>query len=400
MNTHKIILSLPAKVQEEVFTLALQTGRLWKIPQFACLKRWYITCGASERSMTWIVKHAHSWHVWVEFWLEEARRTRLRAERELVAGHVITARERFHEAAMAFAMALWQTSDFGRREELYPNLLEVFEQFARLNSPALVRLDIPFQPAPMPAHLRLPRHVEHGERLPVVVLIQGMDTIKETMAFTENALLARGLATLTVDQPGTGEARMRGVCLTGCDCLEAAAHAIIDFASHRPELDPDRIGVYGVSFGGFVAPYFAAVERRFKSLAVFGAMWEFPFPRGMAANPFYGPVMGLMTGIEDRDGIAAVFEQLKLRSIAHQITAATAVLQGTDDLLFVDGARRLHEAIAGEKELRMIEGGDHALTWHPEEPPFLADWLADHLVGHHGQSPVAAGMEVGVSGSA
>jgi hypothetical protein len=61
--------------------------------------------------------------------------------------------------------------------------------------------------------LRLPRVPASGERLPVVVLVQGLDTIKEMDAFAEQSLLDRGLATLTLDEPGIEEARMRGIRL-------------------------------------------------------------------------------------------------------------------------------------------------------------------------------------------
>lgn len=326
-----------------------------------------------------IAKRARSPEAWSAIWQSEAERTRARADRELAAGHTVTARERLRVASMAYAMVLWQANDLEQRSRVYPDLLETFAEYGRHTEPPVEEIEIPFERAPLAAHLRFPHGAPSDGRLPVVVLVQGLDTIKESVDVVEGSLLERGLAVLTVEQPGSGESRIRGVTMTGRDSLEAAAHAVVDAIGQRPELDSERVGVLGVSFGGFVAPFFAAVEPRFRALGVFGAMWQFPSPQGMARNPFYGGVMRLMTGIDDEKRLVDVLSELDLAPVASRIAAPTAILQGTADTLFVEGARRLHDAVTGPKELRMVPDGDHGLTWHQDELPFLWDWMADHL---------------------
>lgn len=379
MDRHKLILALPAGAQARLFATLWRTGRIWRVPQYAVLKRFFVMCGADERAMRDIAKRARSPEQWADLWRAEAERTRARAQRELEAGHLVTARESLRIAAMAYAMVLWQTNNFDRRLQVYPDMLETFDQFGQLAEPKVEGIDIPLEPAPLAAHLRLPHGAAPEVRLPVVVLVQGLDTIKESVDVVEQSLLDRGLAVLTVEQPGSGESRIRGVVLTGRDSLEAAAHAVVDAIGHRRELDAERIGVLGVSFGGFVAPFFAAVEPRFHALGVFGAMWRFPSPEGMARNPFYGSVTRVMTGIEDEQQLVGVLGELDLAPVANRIAVPTAILQGEADTLFVEGARRLHDAVAGPKALRMVPDGDHGLTWHQDELPFLWDWMADHL---------------------
>lgn len=379
MDRHKLILALPAGAQERLFATLWRTGRIWKVPQYEVLKRFYVMCGADERAVRDIARRARSPEAWAELWQAQAEGTRARAERELAGGHAVTGRESLRVASMAYAMVLWQTNELEQRSRVYPDLLETFAEYGRLAEPPVEPIDIPFQPAPLAAHLRCPDGGPSDGRLPAVVLVQGLDTIKESVDVVEASLLERGLAVLTVEQPGSGETRIRGVALTGRDALEAAAHAVADAISHRPELDRERVGVLGVSFGGFVAPFFAAVEPRFRALGVFGAMWQFPSPEGMARNPFYGRVMRVMTGIDDEQQLVRVFRELDLAPVAHRITVPTAILQGEADTLFVEGARRLHDAVAGPKALRMVPEGDHGLTWHQDELPFLWDWMADHL---------------------
>lgn len=380
MDSNELLLRLPAVLQGPVLTIGLRTGWAWHIPQLAVLKRWFRLSGADEGALEWIVTHTQNWQRWKHFWLEETARARVDGQRALEAGHCVTARARFHQAALASALALWQTSKLEERQRLYPQVLESFAAYGALTIPPIEKLDIAFDPAPLPASLRLPHAPAAGERLPVVVLVQGLDTIKEMDDFAERPLLERGLATLTLDEPGVGEARLRGLRLDSLATLEAAAHAVCEAIEGRPELDAQRIGLFGWSFGGFVAPYFAAVEPRYRVLGTLGVMWEFPRPEDMARNALYGPVLQLMTGMDDEQDLIALLKQLTLAPVAQQIRAPSILLHGRDDQLLAQGAYRLHEAISGEKLLRMVPGADHGLTWHRDaELPLLWDWFADHL---------------------
>lgn len=380
MDTNKLLLCLPTALVEPLLTVGLRTGWAWHIPQLAVLKRWFHLSGADEGVLEWIVQHAHSWQMWIHFWLEEAERTCVEAQRSLDVGHGVTARARFHQSVLAYALAIWQTSNLEERKHLYPQVLESFAAYGALTIPPIEKLDIAFDPVPLPAYLRLPRLPAAGERLPVVVLVQGLDTIKEMDDFAEQPLLEWGLAALTLDEPGVGEARLRGLRLNSITTFEAAAHAVCEAVKERSDLDANRIGIFGWSFGGFVAPYFAAVEPRYRVLGTLGVMWEFPFPEGMARNLLYGPVLRLMTGIEDEQDLVTLLKQMTLAPVAQLIGAPSALLHGGDDHLLAEGARQLHAAISVEKMLRMVPGADHGLTWHRDaELPLLWDWFADHL---------------------
>jgi fermentation-respiration switch protein FrsA (DUF1100 family) len=100
----------------------------------------------------------------------------------------------------------------------------------------------------------------------------------------------------------------------------------------------------------------------------------------MFHNPLYGPVLRLMTGIDDEQDLITLLKQLTLTPVAQQIGAPSALLHGGDDHLLAEGVRHLLAAISAEKSLRMVPGADHGLTWHRDaELPLLWDWFADHL---------------------
>lgn len=88
-----------------------------------------------------------------------------------------------------------------------------------------------------------------------MVFCNGLDSMKE-MLFRlglPRELARRGIATLCVDQPGTG-ASLRERGLTAVHDSERWASAAVDYLETRPDVDGTRIGMSGVSLGGYYAP--------------------------------------------------------------------------------------------------------------------------------------------------
>src|SRR6266849_3307606 len=70
-------------------------------------------------------------------------------------------------------------------------------------------------------------------------------TFKEDRIQTTDPYFARGMATMTIDMPGTGDAP-----LPGSEDAERMWDAVFDWIATRPDLDADRIGLWGGSTGG------------------------------------------------------------------------------------------------------------------------------------------------------
>src|SRR3954452_10213886 len=140
--------------------------------------------------------------------------------------------------------------------------------------PAGERIEIPFEGSRLVGVLRRPNGA--GPH-PVVVMVPGLDSTKEEFRSTEALFLERGLATFSVHGPGQGEAEydlpIRGD-------WEVPGQAIVDTVAAQQGIDPERIGVWGVSLGGYYSARFASgVEqvRACVSLAGpynFGEAWD------------------------------------------------------------------------------------------------------------------------------
>jgi 2,6-dihydroxypseudooxynicotine hydrolase len=84
--------------------------------------------------------------------------------------------------------------------------------------------------------------------------------------------LARGLATLAFDGPGQGEAEYDLPILPE---YERPVAAVIDWIERRDDLDAARVGLWGVSLGGYYAPRAAAFEPRVKAVVALTGPFDF-----------------------------------------------------------------------------------------------------------------------------
>ena len=111
--------------------------------------------------------------------------------------------------------------------------------------------------------LHLPEGLKKGERRPAFMVLHGFGSNKDSSVPTAATKLftSLGYVVLRFDMRGCGESegqRGRTICL---EQVEDTRHAL-EYLQTREEVQKDRIGVYGQSFGAAVAVYSAGVEPR------------------------------------------------------------------------------------------------------------------------------------------
>ena len=102
-----------------------------------------------------------------------------------------------------------------------------------------------------------------GDRRPAFLVLHGFGSNKDSGGSRAVARLLAdfGYATLCFDFRGCGESegpRGRVICL---EQVEDTRNAL-SFMAGRPEVDPERVGAIGMSFGAAVAIYAAGVDSR------------------------------------------------------------------------------------------------------------------------------------------
>jgi dipeptidyl aminopeptidase/acylaminoacyl peptidase len=280
------------------------------------------------------------------------------------------------------------------RAETYAKALDAFARGVAFAKDPVTRVEIPYQsgalsalwsPAPGPG--------PH----PAVIYCNGLDSTKEMLWFSwmPQALAARGISTLCVDQPGTGEAlRLHGLPVTHES--EIWAGAWVDWLEARPEVDPARIGMTGISLGGYFAPRAVAFEPRFASGAVWGANhnWAEVQRKRLAREgerpvPHYWDHVMWVFGAADMDDFLEKSAAMHLEGVMERIKVPFLVTHGAKDRqISVAYAHRSHDQLVNSprRELKIFtarEGGvEHVGADNMSfGRDYIADWFAETLGG-------------------
>ncbi|MGQ3892697.1 alpha/beta hydrolase family protein [Legionella sp. CNM-4043-24] len=147
-----------------------------------------------------------------------------------------------------------------RIESAYDQSCAAFQK-AMANSDYVYRpLSIPFEQSKLPGYLFLPDNSQ--QPWPLILDTGGGDATKEELFFTSVVgALQRGFACLILDGPGQG-AMLRKEGIPFRPDWEVVIRAVIDEVCTLGVIDPERIVLYGSSFGGYLAPRAATAEHR------------------------------------------------------------------------------------------------------------------------------------------
>jgi len=144
--------------------------------------------------------------------------------------------------------------------ECYRQQRSAFQSAAALMTPAAESIGIPFEGRTLHGYLFRP--TGDVKPRPTLIITGGYDsTAEEAYFFSGAAAVARGYTCLVYDGPGQGAAIVEDGLVFRPD-WEAVVGPVVDFANGRPEVDPARIAMLGISFGGYLAPRAASGEPR------------------------------------------------------------------------------------------------------------------------------------------
>jgi pimeloyl-ACP methyl ester carboxylesterase len=200
---------------------------------------------------------------WHDEWFATASRVHDLGATSAAAGASVSARSAFFRASNYFRTAgLFAMGSPLDSRLVNAHRLEVANfraGAALLDLPPQV-VEIPYEDSTLPGYYF--RAGNDDALRPTLILVNGYDGTAEELYFTNGAAaLERGYNVLAFDGPGQGAMIIdRGVPFR--PDWENVVTPVVDFVLTLPGVDPAKIALMGLSFGGYLAPRAASGEHR------------------------------------------------------------------------------------------------------------------------------------------
>jgi dipeptidyl aminopeptidase/acylaminoacyl peptidase len=344
----------------------------------AAIKNWaprFTSQGVDYNDFFRTTARVQKWEDWCREWCVTGDVHFDLAQKAEVKNHFLSAGEAYISSALCYHFGRFVFQDFPDDYKSASNkAVDAFAKGLKLLDQSSERIEIPSDGVTMVGTLRRP---VNSANPPLVLLLPGLDSTKEEFFYWENVFLKRGLATFSLDGPGQGECGYNSFIRPD---YEAAVSTALDVLTKRNDIDANRIGLAGVSLGGYYAPRAAAYEPRIKAAVGncgpwnFGECWE-NVP-GLTRSAFKHH-----SGATSDDDAKVRAHKLTLDGTAQKIKQPLLIIHGKlDRLIPWQQAHKIVEAVGKNAELVMFENGNHVCNNIPYlYRPLTADWLKEKL---------------------
>jgi uncharacterized protein len=194
-----------------------------------------------------------------------------------------------------------------------------------------------------------------GANRAAIVLVHGVGGDRSSLLPEIKYLTDAGFGVLSLDLPGNGASE--GKIVWGAPEWRAIS-AAVEWLSKRSEVDPQRIGAYGMSMGAYVLCQAAVADRRIQAVVLTASphdVVEFNW----VATARWGLLSQLPTYWALRNS-GTPLDNLPKDIIGSIAPRPLLIINGDEDSLVTEWmARILYEAARDPKELYIVKGAHH-----------------------------------------
>lgn len=326
-----------------------------------------------------------NWADWHRSWTDLGLHFEDLARQAERRGSLLTRRQFLLKAAAAHHVAEFfyfenpKEKEISRRRvsDLFRAALPCFNQEV---DTAIEEVLISYEDTPMPGYLVHPTVCGRATAppRPLVVLVNGGDSAKEVelWAFAQ-PLLQRGLSVLMFDAPGQGELLGKGALPIE---FETVLASVLDFLDQRSDIDSSRIGIFGVSVGGYLAMR-AAAHQPDRIHACVNLSGGFDMDDFSQKNPLYQANFRYIFQVDDPQAmIELAREQLHLRSTPALQAPLLCLHAEQDTIVPLESCLRATRWATGPVSLWTFPTAGHVCTdFFGEILPRFSDWLEQRL---------------------
>jgi Esterase FrsA-like len=203
---------------------------------------------------------------WYREWHAAAHATLAAATASRDGGHAASAAAAFLRASEYFRQAMFYLRadlDDPRLKDVYAQLRAAFREAARLLPVRIEAVRIRYETTTLNGYLMAADDSDLPRR--TVLFPVGYDAPAEDSYLYAAPALRRGYTVLAFEGPGQGGVLYEQRLFRRPD-FEHVLAPVVDFAITRPEVDAERLVLFGRSFAGYLAPRGATSEHRLAAL--------------------------------------------------------------------------------------------------------------------------------------
>jgi pimeloyl-ACP methyl ester carboxylesterase len=317
------------------------------------------------------------WGDWHRRWVTVGDNYERRALEALAGGQIATGRAASLRAGAALHFGEFMyVDDPATKIATRARVTQVFERTRTCLPETARRLRIDYGAIEMPGYLFTPG--PGPGPWPTVILINGLDSAKEVELYAfAREFLARGVAAVVFDGPGQGELGGRAPMVVE---FEDVVAAVIDQLATCPDVDTGRLGIFGVSFGGYLAARAAAVHHPRLRCCV-NLAGGFDHDHFDDINVMVRKGFQFVFGAGSQAQIADLaVTRLNLRDVP-PLRAPLLAIEGEQSAIVpITTVERMAAWAAGDVDIVRYPGERHVATnKFGELIPLFADWTAARL---------------------
>lgn len=346
---------------------------------------------------------------WFNEWFETGRRTEATALQCEKGNHFVSAFEAFLRASNYYRTSTFFLYGFpidDRLKQAYKKHVETFDQSMSHLTLPVEKIKIPFEGQTLNGYFYQP-HSSSPQPRPTLIGNTGYDgTQQELFMFMGLAALERGFNFLCFDGPGQGSALIQDGLYMRPN-WETVISPIVSYLLQKPEVDPQRICLYGASWAGYLGARAACYEHRLAALVVNPgqysalhslkglipdivhlleqnqtALLESKIASLMSSKMFAAQLRSKMWvhGLQKPIDLFRAWKDYTVAEIAHQIQCPTLVMDSENESFSKGQAPLLYNALQCPKEYVLMTdaqgAGEHCGGTATAQVAQIAfDWL-------------------------
>jgi len=348
-------------------------------------KHWYtrfLICGVNLARIWRVVSRIKNFYGWCTEWAKEGEMLYEMAENALSNRDTYIARCLFHEAAGCFHIGQHiYFIDLEQKEKTQEKARQSYKRAIALydEEQRPIRLEIPFRDTMIPGYLRLALQPSR----PLIIHISGLDNIKEIENhYMGSQLVDAGFNFFTFDGPGQGEMRQHMKMIPD---YENAVSAIIDWfeQNNKYNINLQKIGTSGWSFGGYLSPRAAAFDRRISCAIGNGGVGYITAEMANKVSPIWAKDLLYVTGLKSVAEAKAAWREIDIKK-APPLDRPLLIIHGGKDIVVPSPKEQVNYIMnwaVGEKELKWYPHGEHCCAnYFDEVIPYSIDWFRKYLL--------------------